>query len=162
MPVDPQVFPASLSVGDFFFGHRSAQADALGLRHWLRVLQKKHVLERPAAKPPKEECLDRIYKKNNEQNCNMQLIHFWIFIIISIYFNILHIINIIIKCHPMWNSSSPKLFNAKATSQDGTCPAGKSKFSTLKLMSELRPVESEWFRLARCHDRMPFCAMTIR
>ena len=31
------------------------QADALGLRHWLRVLQKKHVLERPAAKPPKEE-----------------------------------------------------------------------------------------------------------
>lgn len=62
----------------------------------------------------------------------------------------------IIKCHPMWNSSSPKLFNAKATSQDGTCPAGKSKFSTLKLR------ESEWFRLARCHDRMPRCAMTIR
>lgn len=62
----------------------------------------------------------------------------------------------------MWNSSSPKLFNAKATSQDGTCPAGKSKFSTLKLMSELRPVESEWFRLARCHDGMPCCAMTIR
>lgn len=56
----------------------------------------------------------------------------------------------------MWNSSSPKLFNAKATSQDGTCPAGKSKFSTLKLR------ESEWFRLARCHDGMPCCAMTIR